>query len=132
MPTTHVYYYKEQDGSVPVREWLLELRRRNERAFAKCYAKLIRLAAAGRELRRPDADYLQNGIYELRARAGNTNYRILYFFHGRDVVILAHALTKESRVPPADIARAAHRRRLLERKPAAHIDREDPADGEDA
>jgi hypothetical protein len=35
-------------------------------------------------LRRPHADYLEDGIYELRWRNGTVQYRILYFFHGRE------------------------------------------------
>ena len=31
------------------------------------------------------------------------NYRILYFFHGRDLAVLAHAITKEGEEPSADI-----------------------------
>jgi ribosome-binding protein aMBF1 (putative translation factor) len=61
-------------------------------------ARIRRLAEAGRELRRPEADYLRGGIYELRARRGHVNYRILYFFHGQNVAILAHALTKEGAI----------------------------------
>lgn len=39
-------------------------------------------------------------------------------------VILAHALTKERRVPVPDIELAIHRRRTLEQNPAAHIHEE--------
>ena len=53
------------------------------------------LAESGYELRRPAADYLQDGIYELRAKHRNRQYRILYFFHGQNLAILAHAITKE-------------------------------------
>ena len=53
----------------------------------------------GFELRRPMADLLEDGIYELRVRVGKVNYRILYFFHGRNVAILTHAMTKERTFP---------------------------------
>jgi hypothetical protein len=33
-------------------------------------------------------------------------YRLLYFFHGHDVVVLAPALTREDEVPKAGIERA--------------------------
>ena len=48
------------------------------------------------------------------------NLRILYFFHGRNVCILAHALTKEDTVPKADIERAIRRKNLFEKAPEAH------------
>jgi putative component of toxin-antitoxin plasmid stabilization module len=82
MPRTELVFFKEVDGTVPVRDWLLELRQRRPRAFAKCVARLDRLIELGFELRRPEADMLRDGIYELRAREGRVNYRILYFFHG--------------------------------------------------
>jgi hypothetical protein len=44
----------------------------------------------------------------------------LYFFHGREVVVLTHALTKEDEVPKTDIERATKRRRLFEANPKAH------------
>jgi hypothetical protein len=47
-------------------------------------------------------------------------YCILYFFHGRNVAILGHALTKEDAIPPVDIERALKRKRLFERNPKAH------------
>ncbi|HEY3860695.1 MAG TPA: type II toxin-antitoxin system RelE/ParE family toxin [Verrucomicrobiae bacterium] len=67
----------------------------------------------GPELRRPAADYLRDGIYELRAKQGHVQYRMLYVFQGRDVVVLAHALTKEDEVPKPDIDRAIKRMNLF-------------------
>ena len=74
----------------------------------------------GHELRRPAADMLRDGIYELRAKKGHVQYRLLYFFHGRNIAILAHGLTKEDRVPPVDIERAIKRKKLFEANPKAH------------
>ena len=74
----------------------------------------------GHELRRPAADMLRDGIYELRAKKGHVQYRLLYFFHGRNIAILAHGLTKEDRVPPMDIERAIKRKKLFEANPKAH------------
>jgi len=42
------------------------------------------------------------------------------FFHGREVVVLAHALTKEDEIPRADIARAVKRMNLFKMNPNAH------------
>lgn len=62
MPATQVVFYKEVDGTVPVLEWLRTLRRENRRAFAKCVARIRRLAELGHELRRPEADLLRDAI----------------------------------------------------------------------
>ena len=85
-----------------------------------CVAAIERLAAIGHELRRPLADFLRDGIYELRMRKGRVNYRILYFFHGRHLAILGHALTKEDKVPRPDIERALRRKKAFEADPLTH------------
>ena len=75
------------------------------------------------------ADHLRNGIHELRAKSGRVNYRVLYFFHGRNVAILAHALTKEAEVPAAAIKRALERKTRYEKDPEGHTYKEDLRDG---
>jgi phage-related protein len=125
MPRTQLVFFKDEDGKVPVRDWLLELQQRQRRAFAKCVARIRRLAELGHELRRPEADLLRDGIYELRVRGGRVNYRILYFFHGQNVAILAHALTKEAKVPKNEIDRAVRRKAAFESSPAEHSYEED-------
>ena len=100
-------------------DWLKELRRSDHRAYKSCVAAIARLADFGHELRRPLADILRHGIYELRIRKGRVNYRILYFFHGRNLAILGHALT-EDKVPKADVERAIRRKRAFEADAAGH------------
>ncbi len=121
MPKTEARFYQDADGRAPVREWLRELRQSDSRAHAKCVARIERVAEAGHELRRPEADYLRDGIFELRARKGHVNYRILYFFHGQQVAVLAHALTKDDAVPRMEIGRALMRKALVESAPHTHM-----------
>lgn len=106
-------------------EWLQELHETNARAFLKCRAAITRLALLGHELRRPEADYLRDGIHELRIRVGSVNYRLLYFFHGRTISVLAHGLTKEADVPATDINRAITRKTAFTANPTAHTFRGD-------
>jgi len=120
VPATQIVFYMEDDGSVPVMRWLKELRRRDARAFAKCAIRIERLAQQGHDLRRPESDYLRDGIHELRIRLGSVNYRILYFFHGGIASVLVHSLTKEDKVPEADIERAVERKSRFERDPERH------------
>src|SRR5271155_5439133 len=104
MPRTDVVFYCEADRSVPVLAWLDELHRHDRRAYNKCREAITHLEQFGYELRRPMADLVRGGIYELRGRVGRVNYRLLYFFHGRSVAILAHGLTKEREIPERDLA----------------------------
>ena len=120
MPRTEVFFYRDASGASPVVTWLEELRNTDEKAYAKCVAVVERLEELGHELRRPTADMLRDGIYELRARKGRVNYRLLYFFSGRNVAIVAHALTKEDVVPPREIDRALERKQAFEANPEKH------------
>lgn len=117
MPGVQVVFYCEEDGTAPVLDWFAGL---SDKAQAKCLARLERLRDVGYALRRPEADYLRDGIYELRVGLQGVNYRILYFFHGRTVAVLAHGLVKERRVPPQEIDRAVQRRQRFERAPSQH------------
>jgi phage-related protein len=99
MPSTDVVYFLDSNGSVPVLKWIRELAGRDRRAAAKCIAQIDVLRQFGSELRRPTVDFLRDGIYELRLRVGRSQHRVLYFFHGRNIVVLVHALTKEDSVP---------------------------------
>lgn len=117
MPQTKVVFYKEDDGTVPVIDWLNSL---PSKAQDKCVAKIERLKALGYELRRPEADYLGDGIYELRIRRRRVNYRILYFFHKNIAAVVSHGLIKERRIPPKEINKAIERKQKFERNPEPH------------
>jgi len=70
-------------------------------------------------LRRPEADLLRDGIYELRTSFQSVNYRLLYFFHQQTAVI-SHGLTKEKKVPEGESEVAIRHRKLFEIDPAQH------------
>jgi phage-related protein len=117
MPRTQVILYREEDGTCPFLEWLDEL---PVRVQAKCLLRVERLRELGHELRRPEADLLRDGIYELRASLQGVHYRILYFFHRGVAAVVAHGIVKESGVPPKEIERAIERKRRFEANPAKH------------
>ena len=62
MPEIRVVFYRDADGSIPTLEWLNNLPRK---VRAKCIGKIRRLRSLGHKLRRPEADYLRDDIYEL-------------------------------------------------------------------
>lgn len=117
MPATEVRFFQEYNGRVPVLDWLSKLRDNNRRAYAKCVARIRRLADLGHELRRPETDYLKDGLYELRILSGRVHYRLLYFYHSRHISVLVHAVKKEGRVPPAALEIALRRKRQFEKDP---------------
>ena len=117
MPETRVVFYAEDDGSSPLLVWLDQQRKKVQ---DKCIVRIERLASLGHELRRPEADFLRDGVYELRVRYGRVNYRILYFFH-QAAAVVSHGLTKEDRVPDSDIELALSRKRKYELDPERHV-----------
>ena len=119
---SQVVFYQEAAGSVPVLEWLDTL---PPKAQDKCRVKIERLQDLGHELRRPEADLLRDGIYELRVGLQRVNYRILYFFHGKVAAVLAHGLVKERVVPPREIDEAIKRKQRFERDPGTHTYQEE-------
>lgn len=132
VPETRVIFYQDQNGAVPVLTWLKALLKQDRKGYANCVARIQQLASTGHELRRPATDYLRDGIYELRAKHVRVQYRILYFLSGRNVAILAHAITKDDdQVPDGDIERAIQRKTQFEANPEVHTYVEDIEDGED-
>ena len=117
MPKTKVILYCEEDGSCPFLEWIEQL---PVKAQDKCLVRVERLRELGHELRRPEADLLRDGIYELRASLLGIHYRILYFFHGAVAAIVSHGIVKERAVPPKEIDRALGRKKRFEANPAKH------------
>jgi hypothetical protein len=116
VPRADLIFYKDGD-EVPILDWL---RKAPSKVQDKCLAYLGHLEAKGHELRRPLADLLRDGIYELRPSYQGVHYRILYFFSGKDVVVVSHGLEKEGEVPAAEIRRAIERKRKFEANRAAH------------
>ncbi len=117
MPKTTIRIYQESDGSVPLLEWLDE---QPEKVQDKFTVLIELLEEKGYDLRRPNCDFLESSIYELRARYLNVQYRILYGFVGKNVILLSHGCTKESQVPKPDIRRAAENLRKYMSDPNAH------------
>ena len=112
MAQTEVLFYRElKEDSVPFLKWLEGL---PVKVQAKCAERIDRLGELGHELRRPEADFLRDGIYELRASYQGVHYRMLYFFAGKAVVVVSHGLTKKREVPPREIDQALRRKQLVE------------------
>jgi hypothetical protein len=74
---TRIIFYQDELGEAPVLDWLKVLLKKDRKGYANCVARIQQLASSGYELRRPAADYLDNGIYELRAKHIHVQYRIL-------------------------------------------------------
>ena len=103
-----IYYFVDQRGRNPVKEFIHGLPFNEQK---KVYAYIDELRRQGHNLRRPMADYLRDGIYELRPK---TN-RVLYFFFLTNGVVLVHAIRKKTgKIPEQDMELAIKRKRETE------------------
>jgi phage-related protein len=121
VPKTRVVFYREENGVAPLLEWLDAL---PSKVQLKCLARIERLRQEGHALRRPEADFLRDKIYELRIGFQGINYRMLYFFHGNIAAVISHGIVKEDKVPSKEIERAIERMTKFERSPDAHTYKE--------
>ena len=118
MPYTEIRLFRTgTNGTVPLMDWLDDLAVREPRAYQKCLQRILLLSQLGSELRRPHVDSLRDGIRELRVRVGNVHYRMLFFFCGSNIACLSHGITKEGKVPDAEIDLAVKRKKLVEGDP---------------
>lgn len=120
MPKTDVVFFADDDGAAPLLDWL---DRQERKVQDKCLAWIERLEEQGHELRRPTADFLRDGIHELRVRHRSVNYRILYFFHNQ-IAVVSHGLTKEDVVPDREIDLAVARNMRFKKDPERHTYKE--------
>jgi hypothetical protein len=126
MPATEVIFYAEH-GESPFLAWLDA---QQQKVQDKLFDAVARLEELGHELRRPEAEYLRDNMYELRVKKGHVNYRPLYFFDDvkdpqtgrvtRRRAVIAHGCTKEGRVADRDIDIAIRRRQQYLTNRAAH------------
>jgi phage-related protein len=123
MPGMRVILYQEDKGEVPLLQWFDDI---SDKAQDKCRLKLERLRELGHELRRPEADYLRDGIHELRVSLRGMQYRMLYFFYGTVAVVVFHGIVKEQKVPPKEIDLALRRKKLFEQNPGHHTYEDGP------
>jgi len=117
LPPIQVIFYRGDDGTVPMVEWVERLPKKPRE---KCFEWIGRLKTFGHELHRPYADFLRDDIHELRVRFQRVNYRMLYFFHGNRIVVLTHGLVKEREVTDKEIQRAIELKRRFEADPESH------------
>jgi phage-related protein len=100
LPETEVLIFAESDDSSPFLNWL---DKQAPKVQDKCIVFIERLEEYGHELRRPQADYLRDGIYELRIKRQKINYRILYFFHENQAVISHGIMKQQDKAPEKEI-----------------------------
>lgn len=103
-----IEFYESADGECPVKAFLESLNIKDELPYALRMIELLR--EFGHNLRRPHADILEDGIYELRIPVKHKQFRLLYFYFYQDAIIISHGLRKEAKVKMSEIERAKKNR----------------------
>ena len=97
-------FYRTHEGSQPALEYI---RSQIKGHRAKIGRALQYLEDLGHLARRPQVDYLGTEIYELRVAIEQHQHRLLYFFHGRTLIVITSGILKnEGKVPQSEIERA--------------------------
>lgn len=89
----NLVFYTNAQGDSPIDDFLDSL---DKKSRAKVAVHLSLLEAQGPHLKRPYADIVRGKIRELRIQQSSNHYRILYFFHLRNHIVLAHAFSKKT------------------------------------
>ena len=107
MRTTRILFYENENGRMPVRE---ELESLSEPDQAKAAAHLSLLQEHGHALREPHVKHVRDKLMELRFKVSAGQYRIFFFFHVGDKMILVHGLQKKTQVTPSQDLKIALKR----------------------
>ena len=115
MPTDQAIFYQKDDGSEPAKEFILSV---DKKMRAKILKIIAMLQNNGTELRMPYSEYLEDGIFEIRAKVGTDISRVLYFFVvGHKIILTNGFIKKTQKTPKGEIEKAKqYRKDYLNRK----------------
>ena len=92
-----VIFFELPSGQCPVKDFLNDLNEVKDLPYID--HGFERLRKLGNNLRRPQADYLRDKIYELRVKTRNGQFRFLYFFD-KNIICITHGFKKKTRKVP--------------------------------
>ena len=104
---SRILFYRNENGRMPVKDALEELSAPDQ---AKAAAHLSLLEEYGHTLREPHVKTLKDGLKELRFKIPAGPYRIFFFFHVGDTVVLLHTLQKKTQETPKQDLKLALKR----------------------
>jgi phage-related protein len=84
--------YKKKSGKSPMVDYLLSLDAKQRSKVARAVLLLEEFGLGWGE---PDVKHLEDGIYELRIRLSNNQFRVLMFHFVKNKIVLTHGFTKK-------------------------------------
>lgn len=85
MSAFQVSFYTLPNGDKPAKTFIIDLEKKMR---AKMLRTIETLEDKGNQLREPYSKYLDDGIFELRAKVGSDISRVMYFFVINHEIIL--------------------------------------------
>lgn len=104
-----IIFYRNDAGHCPFEKFIDRL---PEKDAHEVVASIAALRELGNKARRPLVDYLENGVYELRARRIKKQFRVLYSFVGKNKILILTGFIKKSKALPAKEIKKAKTMRL--------------------
>jgi len=108
-----IEYFEKDNGECPTREFIHRLNRKTDIPYIEL--RIDQLREHGHTLGDPYVHYLEDGIYELRAKTRNGQFRFFYFFYKRETIVITHGIHKKTdRVPEPEIKKAKEYRSVYQ------------------
>jgi len=102
-----VEYFVEDNGRVPVRQFLAGL---DEKTYTRFQWSIEQLRFRNVRARAPLVRHIEDKIWELREESSTNIYRVLYcFVSGRRIVLLHGFMKKTQKLPRLELAIAVRR-----------------------
>jgi phage-related protein len=104
-----VVFWRSEQGNEPVREWLRKMDAETRKAIGDDVRYIQEKWTEGVGKRYVDG--FGDGLYEVRTKQHNKEYRVLFCMED-DAMVLLHGLIKKTKkTPPADVALARRRQK---------------------
>lgn len=104
-------FYRNVNGSEPVREWLKSLPPMDRRTIGADIATVEYGWPVGMPVCRP----LGDGLWEVRSKVNDGIARVVFFIHGGQMILLNGFVKKTRRTPQAEIDLALKRKKETEK-----------------
>ena len=109
-----VEFFEKSDGTFPAEEFILS---QDTKMQVKLFRLLELLEIEGNNLREPYSKFLEDGIFEIRAKQGTDITRVLYFFVvGKKIILTNGFVKKTQKTPPQEIETAKKYRAEYEKR----------------
>jgi phage-related protein len=102
-----VVFWRSEQGNEPVRDWLKSL----PDDVTKAIGDDLRLVQWKWPVGKPLVDGFGDGLYEVRTKHKNVNYRVLFAFENETIILLHGIIKKTPKTPPAAVALARRRQK---------------------